>query len=54
MGILHLLIICPPSPSVSAMTQRNYDADLKDLISLLPTVADFSTVEKVREVRAMG
>ncbi|MBW2388056.1 MAG: alpha/beta hydrolase [Deltaproteobacteria bacterium] len=35
------------------MTNRNYDPDFKDLIPLLPTVADFSTVEKVQEARAM-
>ncbi|MBW2295861.1 MAG: alpha/beta hydrolase fold domain-containing protein, partial [Deltaproteobacteria bacterium] len=35
------------------MTNRNYDPDFKDLIPLLPTVADFSSVEKVQEARAM-
>ncbi len=34
------------------MTERNYDPDFVDLISLLPTVADFSTVDKVQEARA--
>lgn len=34
------------------MTERNYDPDFVDLIPLLPTVADFSTVEKVQEARA--
>ncbi len=33
------------------MTDRNYDPDFKYLISILPTVADFSTVEKVQEAR---
>lgn len=33
------------------MTERNYDPDFKDLIAILPTVADFSTVEKVQAAR---
>ena len=33
------------------MTDRNYDPEFKDLISILPTVADFSTVEKVQAAR---
>ena len=34
------------------MTERNYDSDFSDMIKILPTVSDFSTVEKVREARA--
>jgi len=33
-------------------SERRYDPDFKDLIPMLPTVADFSTVEKVQEARA--
>jgi len=33
------------------MTQRNYDPAFADLIHMLPTVADFSTTEKVAEGR---
>ncbi len=35
------------------MTDRNYDPDFEALLPLLPTVTDFSTVEKVQEARAM-
>ena len=34
------------------MSERNYDADLRGLIPLLPTVTDFSTEEKVKEMRS--
>ncbi|MDP6977229.1 MAG: alpha/beta hydrolase [Myxococcota bacterium] len=35
------------------MTQRQYDPDFEAIIALLPTVTDFSTVEKVQEARNM-
>ncbi len=35
------------------MTQRQYDPDFEGLIALLPTVTDFSTVERVQEARNM-
>jgi acetyl esterase/lipase len=36
------------------MTERNYDPDLRDLISLLPKVSELSTQEKVNASRALG
>jgi acetyl esterase/lipase len=35
------------------MAERNYDPEFDELLPLLPTVSDFSTVEKIREARAM-
>ena len=36
------------------MKQRDYDPDFETLIPLLPTVTDFSSVEKVQEARSMS
>lgn len=34
------------------MTDRNYDPEFAEILPMLPTVADFSTAEKVAEMRA--
>ena len=33
------------------MTQRNYDPEFEQILSLLPTVTDFSSVETIQTMR---
>ena len=36
------------------MSNYDFDPDFDQLISMLPTVQDFSTLEKIQEIRAAG